>query len=137
MGGVLGRLFKVKKLELVLVGIENSYEPPLPLPSTHTRCLLPAPASSSRTSAFSLSPRPAELTPTPRLALRSGKSTLLNMMAMGTSIQTVPTVGLSVKTMKHAGVSMKVRSPALAAFGRAGTVPGTDEYLSHRSARTL
>eukprot|EP01046_Picozoa_sp_COSAG06_P058439 COSAG06_NODE_11738_length_1471_cov_1.611516_1_plen_37_part_10 len=37
MGGVLGRLFKVKKLELVLVGIENSYEPPLPLPSTHTR----------------------------------------------------------------------------------------------------
>ena len=27
--------------------------------------------------------------------------------AMGTSIQTVPTVGLSVKTMKHAGVSMK------------------------------
>jgi hypothetical protein len=24
MGGVLGRLFKVKKLELVLVGIENS-----------------------------------------------------------------------------------------------------------------
>ena len=61
MGGVLGRLFKVKKLELVLVGIENS-----------------------------------------------GKSTLLNMMAMGTSIQTVPTVGLSVKTMKHAGVSMKV-----------------------------
>lgn len=39
-----------------------------------------------------------------------GKSTLLNMMAMGTSIQTVPTVGLSVKTMKHAGVSMKVRA---------------------------
>jgi hypothetical protein len=32
------------------------------------------------------------------------------MMAMGTSIQTVPTVGLSVKTMKHAGVSMKVRA---------------------------
>ena len=28
MGGVLGRLFKVKKLELVLVGIENSYEAP-------------------------------------------------------------------------------------------------------------
>ena len=27
MGGVLGRLFKVKKLELVLVGIENSCEP--------------------------------------------------------------------------------------------------------------
>jgi hypothetical protein len=42
--------------------------------------------------------------------LRRGKSTLLNMMAMGTSIQTVPTVGLSVKTMKHAGVSMKVRA---------------------------
>ena len=63
MGGMLSALFKVKKLELVLVGIENS-----------------------------------------------GKSTLLNMMAMGTSIQTVPTVGLSVKTMKHAGVSMKVRS---------------------------
>ena len=39
-----------------------------------------------------------------------GKSTLLNMMAMGTYIQTVPTVGLSVKTMKHAGVSMKVRA---------------------------
>ena len=45
-------------------------------------------------------------------------------------------ISANKKTMKHAGVSMKVRSPALAAFGRAGTVPGTDEYLSHRSART-
>ena len=44
--------------------------------------------------------------------------------AMGTSIQTVPTVGLSVKTMKHAGVSMKVRPhcsaqpPVPPAYGR-------------------
>jgi GTPase SAR1 family protein len=87
MGGVLGRLFKVKKLELVLVGIENRCAPRTEVvggPLTDPVC---------------------------RAASRSGKSTLLNMMAMGTSIQTVPTVGLSVKTMKHAGVSMKVSCP--------------------------
>ena len=63
---------------------------------------------------------PLPLPPLPPAAARSYRSARMEMsviydradktwaptpQAMGTSIQTVPTVGLSVKTMKHAGVS--------------------------------
>ena len=157
MGGVLGRLFKVKKLELVLVGIENSCEPrptapawlfrrstlcqprlgPRRLAPRRGRWRGPAPRaggpearrvrSRPRAGASLLASSPAHRLNRCPFA-RSGKSTLLNMMAMGTSIQTVPTVGLSVKTMKHAGVSMKVR--ALRAHVGPPQTPGA---LSERS----
>ena len=37
----------------------------------------------------------------------SGKTTLLNVMAMGTAVETVPTIGLNVKMVKRGGVNMK------------------------------
>lgn len=37
----------------------------------------------------------------------SGKTTLLNVMAMGTAVETVPTIGLNVKMVKKGGVNMK------------------------------
>ena len=63
MGGMLTRLFGIfysKKLECVLVGLENS-----------------------------------------------GKTTLLNVLASGVSVETCPTIGLNVKLVKKGGVTMK------------------------------
>ena len=63
MGSVLTKLFELfttRKLELCLVGLENS-----------------------------------------------GKTTLLNVLANGQVVETLPTVGLNVKLMKKEGVKMK------------------------------
>lgn len=38
---------------------------------------------------------------------RSGKTTLLNVMAMGHPVETCPTIGLNVKLVKKGGVQMK------------------------------
>lgn len=38
-----------------------------------------------------------------------GKTTLLNVLAMGYPIETCPTIGLNVKIMNRGGVQMKVR----------------------------
>ena len=37
----------------------------------------------------------------------SGKTTLLNVMAMGHPVETCPTIGLNVKLVKKGGVQMK------------------------------
>jgi len=37
----------------------------------------------------------------------SGKTTLLNVMSGGASVETVPTIGLNVKMVKKGGVNMK------------------------------
>ena len=37
----------------------------------------------------------------------SGKTTFLNVMAMGHPVETVPTIGLNVKVVKKGGVVMK------------------------------
>ncbi|RHY08220.1 hypothetical protein DYB36_001183 [Aphanomyces astaci] len=39
--------------------------------------------------------------------IRSGKTTLLNVMAMGHPVETCPTIGLNVKLVKKGGVQMK------------------------------
>ncbi|KAF1774525.1 P-loop containing nucleoside triphosphate hydrolase [Phytophthora cactorum] len=41
------------------------------------------------------------------LLLKSGKTTLLNVMAMGHPVETCPTIGLNVKLVKKGGVQMK------------------------------
>jgi len=37
----------------------------------------------------------------------SGKTTLVNLIALGKVVETAPTVGLNIKQMKHKGVQMK------------------------------
>ncbi|RLN73056.1 hypothetical protein BBJ28_00012768 [Nothophytophthora sp. Chile5] len=78
MGGILQKMlqaFYTKKLEVVLVGLENRWK------SDSRECVPFLPAS--------------------------GKTTLLNVMAMGHPVETCPTIGLNVKLVKKGGVQMK------------------------------
>ncbi|KAF0689144.1 Aste57867_19416 [Aphanomyces stellatus] len=81
MGGILQRMlqaFYTKKLEVVLVGLENRYGVLADYAPVEERHLDDA-----------------------------GKTTLLNVMAMGHPVETCPTIGLNVKLVKKGGVQMK------------------------------
>lgn len=83
MGAILQKMlqtFYTKKIEVVLVGLENRSN------SSHIIPLL----SDVLTEIHF-----------------SGKTTLLNVMAMGHPVETCPTIGLNVKLVKKSGVQMK------------------------------
>ena len=83
MGNVFQRLLNIlftKKLEVVLVGLENRFDSASIL---HLSGLIPLVHS------------------------YSGKTTLLQVLSDGTPAETAPTIGLNVKMVKRGGVQMK------------------------------
>jgi ADP-ribosylation factor-like protein 8 len=95
MGAVLTKLLEVfwtKKLDMVVIGLENRY-----VTSTRNSAV-------SKYFSFLASPQKPTLTPH---ALFSGKTTLLSVLAHGQAVETVPTIGLNVKVFKKGKVNMK------------------------------
>jgi hypothetical protein len=94
MGAVLTRLLEVfwtKKLDIVVIGLENRY------------AIYP---SSFSFEIWKLS-NEEEFWLTLLSPSCSGKTTLLSVLAHGAPVETVPTIGLNVKVFKKGSVNMK------------------------------